>query len=78
MASRREEDSTGWHGQAVLAYADTLYNFARYLSENSTDAEDLVQETYARSLRPPGNSSQAPISMPGFYPASRLGPLLQD
>jgi RNA polymerase sigma-70 factor (ECF subfamily) len=51
MASRREEDSTAWLGQAILAYADTLYNFARYLSGNSTDAEDLVQETYARALR---------------------------
>ena len=29
----------------------SLYNFARWLANNSNDAEDLVQETYLKALR---------------------------
>ena len=30
---------------------DQLYNFAHWLTQDRTDAEDLVQETYAKALR---------------------------
>jgi RNA polymerase sigma-70 factor (ECF subfamily) len=34
----------------ALAYADALYNFARWLARDPVEAEDLVQETYTRAL----------------------------
>lgn len=48
----------------TLYYIDDLYRFAYYLTHNSTDAEDLVQETYLTAysnwdLFEPGTNSKA-------------------
>ncbi len=38
-------------GREALAYADVLHSIARHLTRSDSDAEDLVQETYARALQ---------------------------
>ena len=37
--------------QMAMPLFDQLYNFAHWLTGNSADAEDLVQETYAKALK---------------------------
>ncbi len=54
MERRSEPEGGARLGREALAYVDTLHNLARYLTGNEADAEDLVQETYARALKSAG------------------------
>ena len=51
--------------ELAMPLFDQLYNFARWLTQDTAEAEDLVQETYTKALR--GFSSFQPeqIFAPG-------------
>jgi RNA polymerase sigma-70 factor (ECF subfamily) len=49
-SSPDDQSLAGFEALAV-PLLDALYNFARWLAQNSNDAEDLVQETYLKALR---------------------------
>jgi len=48
--SQNDRPAAGFEELAMPLF-DSLYNFARWLVHNSSDAEDLVQETYLKALR---------------------------
>ena len=48
--SRLDAQSDSFEELAMPLF-DQLYNFARWLTQNREEAEDLVQETYAKALK---------------------------
>jgi len=49
-SSQDDQPSAGFEELAMPQF-DSLYNFAHWLVHNSSDTEDLVQETYLKALR---------------------------
>jgi len=47
----QQDDKSAEFGELAMPLFDSLYNFARWLTHNQTDAEDLVQEAYLKALR---------------------------
>lgn len=50
LSSQDDQPLAGFE-ELALPLFDSLYNFARWLVHNQSDAEDLVQETYLKALR---------------------------
>jgi RNA polymerase sigma-70 factor, ECF subfamily len=46
-----EERLTATFEELAMPLFDQLYNFAHWLAQDRTEAEDLVQETYAKALK---------------------------
>jgi RNA polymerase sigma factor (sigma-70 family) len=50
-SSSSDDRSLAEFEELAMPLFDSLYNFARWLVHNPNDTEDLVQETYLRTLR---------------------------
>ena len=50
-SSSQDDKSLAGFEELAMPLFDSLYNFARWLTHNQNDAEDLVQETYLKALR---------------------------
>src|SRR5208337_4829979 len=51
MKVPEERASAATFEALAMPLFDQLYNFARWLAQDTAEAEDLVQETYAKALR---------------------------
>jgi RNA polymerase sigma-70 factor (ECF subfamily) len=51
MEVRDGRSTTASFEELAMPLFDQLYNFARWLTHDLTEAEDLVQETYVKALR---------------------------
>jgi RNA polymerase sigma-70 factor, ECF subfamily len=51
MKVPEESVSAATFEELAMPLFDQLYNFARWLTQDTAEAEDLVQETYAKALR---------------------------
>ena len=49
-SSSQDDKSLAGFEELAIPLFDSLYNFARWLVRNQSDAEDLVQETYRKAL----------------------------
>ena len=49
-SSSQDDKSLAGSEELAMPLFDSLYNFARRLVRNQSDAEDLVQETYRKAL----------------------------
>jgi RNA polymerase sigma-70 factor, ECF subfamily len=50
FGAARGDSSPDRFEDLALPLLDPLYNFARWLAQNPTDADDLVQETYLKAM----------------------------
>jgi RNA polymerase sigma-70 factor, ECF subfamily len=51
MSVRDQNTAAATFAELALPLFDQLYNFARWLTRDGAEADDLVQETYAKALR---------------------------
>lgn len=50
-SSSQDDKSLAGFEELAMPLFDSLYNFARWLSQNRDEAEDLVQETFVKALK---------------------------
>src|SRR5262252_6484589 len=68
MARGKKTEEKSRFSHEAMAHLDHLYRVALYLVKESSEAEDLVQETYARALTSykqftPGTNMKAWLTM---------------